>query len=243
MPFRILSYNIHKGIGGVDRRYDLQRIVEVIRYYAPDAALLQEVDDGVPRSRGDCQVRLLAEATALPHFTFQRNVTLRRGHYGNAILCRHALHETSDVDLTIRFKKRRRAIVTRCHVALDAHTRTLALINVHLGLAGVERRMQLRRLMDADPLTHIRHSTPCVLGGDFNDVWGSLGRGPLQTAGFQPAEKTVKTFPAAVPLRPLDRVFYRGDLQVAGAFAGRIAVARQASDHLPLIVDLKFVSG
>ena len=31
MHFRLLSYNIHKGIGGVDRRYDLGRIVDTIR--------------------------------------------------------------------------------------------------------------------------------------------------------------------------------------------------------------------
>ena len=65
MHFRLLSYNIHKGIGGVDRRYDLERIVETINYYRPDVALLQEVDDGVPRSRRHAQAELLAEATEL----------------------------------------------------------------------------------------------------------------------------------------------------------------------------------
>src|SRR4029079_605985 len=86
--FRLLTYNIHKGIGGLDRRYDLARIVETIAHYQPDVALLQEVDDGVPRSHLHCQVDMLAEALALPHRGYQRNVALKIGHYGNALLSR-----------------------------------------------------------------------------------------------------------------------------------------------------------
>ena len=59
----------------------------------------------------------------------------------------------------------------------------------------------------------------------------------MSPAGFQLASGHFRTFPAAAPLRRLDRVFYRGDIQAAGAFAGHTQVARRASDHLPLIVD------
>ncbi len=51
MQFRILTYNIHKGIGGVDRRYRLDRTIAAIRHVVPDIIMLQEVDEGVPRSR------------------------------------------------------------------------------------------------------------------------------------------------------------------------------------------------
>ena len=33
---RLLSYNIHKGIGGRDRRYNLERICQVIEALKPD---------------------------------------------------------------------------------------------------------------------------------------------------------------------------------------------------------------
>ena len=107
MQFRLITYNIHKGIGGVDRRYDLQRIVDTLVRYDPDVVFLQEVDDGVPRSRHDRQVELLGEALELPHYVFQRNVSLTQGHYGNAILSRYPLHDPADLDLTVRYKKRR----------------------------------------------------------------------------------------------------------------------------------------
>ena len=60
MHFRLMTYNIHKGIGGVDRRYRPDRIIETIAHCSPDIVLLQEVDDGVPRSRYHKQVDLLA---------------------------------------------------------------------------------------------------------------------------------------------------------------------------------------
>ena len=42
ISIRMMTYNIHKGIGGVDRRYDIQRTIEVIQHYQPDVLFLQE---------------------------------------------------------------------------------------------------------------------------------------------------------------------------------------------------------
>ena len=243
MRFRLLSYNIHKGIGGLDRRYDLSRIVDTIAHYQPDVALLQEVDDGAPRSLHHCQCEMLADALALPHRSYQRNVRLKIGHYGNALLSRFPLTDVVDLDLTIPFKKRRAALIARAHVAVDGHTRTVAIANVHLGLAGFERTIQLRRLLATDSLVHTREQTPLIVGGDFNDVYGNLGRRVMRPAGFQLASGHGRTFPAIAPLRRLDRVFFRGNVQARGAFVGHTELARRASDHLPLIVDFELSDG
>jgi endonuclease/exonuclease/phosphatase family metal-dependent hydrolase len=240
MRFRLLTYNIHKGIGGLDRRYDLTRIVETIRHYQPDIALLQEVDDGAKRSRHDCQVDVLAEAVELPHRAYQRNVRLRSvGHYGNAVLCRFPLLEPEDLDLTIRFKKRRCALICRFHLAMGGHSRTVAIANVHLGLAAFERQIQLNRLLSCGQLNGLHTETPLIVAGDFNDVWDNLGKRVMHPAGFHLGSGHVRTFPAAAPLRRLDRVFYRGSISSIAAFAGHTGVARRASDHLPLIVDFE----
>ncbi|MBX3426672.1 MAG: endonuclease/exonuclease/phosphatase family protein [Pirellulales bacterium] len=239
MHFRLLTYNIHKGIGGVDRRYDLGRIIETIAHYAPDVALLQEVDDGVPRSRRERQVDLLAAATGLTHVAYQHNVRLRLGHYGNAILSRAPLHEVADCDLTVPLKKRRQALLARCEFHFQGHRRTVAVACVHLGLAGYERQIQLRRLLAQPFFTHLHAATPAIVGGDYNDVWNSLGRKALRDHGFAAAGKRVRTFPAIMPARPLDRVYYRGDLEAIAAYAGHTQTARLASDHRPLVVDFR----
>lgn len=238
MHLKILTYNIHKGIGGIDRRYRLERIVQVIAHYSPDFALLQEVDDGVPRSRGDCQVERLASELDYPHFAFQRNVKLRHGTYGNALLSRHPLDQVEDLDLTVRPKKRRQALIARAVLHQRGHQRSLVVVNTHLGLAGFERRIQLRRLLAHPTLAHMHRDTPCLIGGDFNDVWSGIGRRIMQPAGFVSATGLVRTFPARAPLRALDSLYCRGEVSIHHGYAGRIELAREASDHLPLVAEI-----
>ncbi len=64
----------------------------------------------------------------------------------------------------------------------------------------------------------------------------------MQPAGFTSVGERIRTYPAALPARPLDRIFYRGDLSGAHAFASRSKLARQASDHLPLVADFQLIS-
>ncbi len=237
MMLRVMTYNIHKGIGGIDRRYRPQRVIDTIGHYQPDVVFLQEVDEGVPRSRFDRQAEQIGAALGFEHHAFQANVKLTQGHYGNAILSRFALAETWDIDLTIRMKKRRQAIVAKALLHHQGHSRTLVLTNVHLGLAGFERVIQLGRLLASDPLLHIRRDTPALIGGDFNDVWGSLGKKIMTVQGFVNASGQSRTFPAYRPMRSLDAIYYRGGMHLQSSFVGHTALAKHASDHLPLIAD------
>ena len=47
MHIRVTTWNIHKAIGGMDRRYDLDRVIDALAEQEPDIALLQEVADGI----------------------------------------------------------------------------------------------------------------------------------------------------------------------------------------------------
>ena len=239
MQFRLVTYNIHKCIGGVDRKYGVERVIETLSHYAPDIALLQEVDDGVPRSRHHRQIDVIGDGLGLNHRAFQGNVSLRIGQYGNAILSRFPLSDIRDIELTVPLKKRRRAIAARCTLRTEHHSRTLLVINMHLGLAGFERTIQLRRILACDLLKHIHPSTGVIAAGDFNDVWGKLGKRLLEPIGFIPASGPLKTFPAFRPIRALDRVYFRGELKLLNCFASRSSIARKASDHLPIVTDFE----
>ncbi len=239
---RIMTYNIHKCIGGVDRRYDLGRIVEVMAHYQPDIVFLQEVDEDVPRSRRDRQAELLAESLGFPHTAFQRNVHLKQGHYGNAILSRFRLDQQIDLNLKVSIKKRRRALVARSHIPVDGHVRSLVLCNTHLGLAGFERTIQIKNILACESIANLHHDTPVIVGGDFNDIWSSHGRKLMFPGGFHCAVKNTKTFPAVYPVRSLDAIYYRGDLTLIDSFPGHTDLARQASDHLPVIADFEIVA-
>jgi endonuclease/exonuclease/phosphatase family metal-dependent hydrolase len=238
MHFRVVSWNIHKGIGGVDRRYRLDRVIALLTSLSPDVALLQEVAEDMPRSHFHDQPSALAEALGMPHLAFGPEHRFRMGGYGNAILSRWPLTETKRVDLTIGNRKQRGAITARAHVQAAGHTRSLVLVNMHLGLAGSERGAQLERFFSSQPFLHLQRRTPIVLAGDLNDVWGSLGPRYLVPAGFGRAGGLINTFPAALPMRPLDGVFLRGELRARQTSVPRTKLAKQASDHLPLVADL-----
>ncbi|MBI3860456.1 MAG: endonuclease/exonuclease/phosphatase family protein [Planctomycetia bacterium] len=240
MRFQLVTYNIHKGIGGVDRRYRPERIVEALQHHQPDIVLLQEVDDGVPRSRHHRQVDLLGDALELPHRAYYSNVRLRTGVYGNAILSRFPLSDLHNIDLTIPLKKRRGAVAGRCHIqGANGHMHTLLLVNAHLGLAEFERKIQIRRILEGNILKGVHHQTAVIIAGDMNDFWHGQGRKLFLPAGFQSATGPIRTFPAFMPLRALDRIYYRGRVILHNAHASRTKVARRASDHLPLVADFE----
>ncbi len=243
MKLRLLTYNVHKCIGGVDRRYDPERIRETIAHYEPDVVALQEVDQAARRSNVDSQVDLLGDLLGLRHRTWFPNVRVRGGgQYGNAILSRFPLTESTNIDLTIPPKKRRSVLHARYRVrtpgARGRHTRTVHVYNMHLGLSGIERKIQLRKFLDSHPFVGLHADTPIIVCGDLNDVWGTLGPKLFNPAGFRSIGRPLRTFPAYAPVRALDGIYVRGDARIVNAQRGQVNIAKRASDHLPLIADL-----
>jgi endonuclease/exonuclease/phosphatase family metal-dependent hydrolase len=244
MQLRVLTYNIHKCIGGLDRRYQPKRIAEVISHYDPDILLLQEVDNGAKRSSRHSQVDVLADLLGFTHHCWYPNVKVRGGgHHGNAILSRFPLVEPSNIDITTPPKKKRGVVHTRHRLHFDSetgdHSRTLHLFNMHLGLSQIERKIQLTRFLESHPFQGMHHDTPIIVGGDLNDVYGNLGTKLLAPAGFRTITKLPATFPSYAPMRALDGLYVRGDVDLLKLDRSRLKVARQASDHLPLIADLQ----
>jgi len=242
---RLITWNVHKCIGGLDRRYDPDRVRAVIAHYDPDLVILQEVDAAARRSRGDRQVDLLGDLLGYRHRTWFANVAVRGGgQYGNAILSRFPLTETTNIDLTVPPKKRRSVLHARYRVRLtpggarDPRTRTLHVFNMHLGLSGMERKLQLRKFLASHPFAGFDPRTPVVVAGDLNDVWGTLGPKLLEPAGFR-GVGPIRTFPAYAPMRALDGIYVRGNVEIRKVDTARIELARRASDHLPLVADLR----
>ena len=153
---RIVTWNIHKGIGGIDRRYRPERIIEVLQKLGGDIVLLQEVDEGARRSRRDRQVDLLGDALGFEHRVFQANHRLREGQYGNAILSHLKIDHWENIDLTVPLKKQRGSLHARISVEAGSRHLRLWIFNVHLGLAEYERRRQLHRLLQWQKI-HRRH--------------------------------------------------------------------------------------
>ena len=238
---RVVSWNVHKCTGGLDRRHDPGRTAAVLAAAAPDVILLQEVAQNA-LWYGNCrQVDVLGDALGMPYRSYVVNVRFgpRRGEYGNAILSRVPIVGTENVDLTLPGRKPRSGLHGELRIDLGGRSRTLHVFALHLGLGERERRAQLDKLLGADPLRGIHAATPTVIAGDFNDVWGTLGKLHLEPAGFRGPARPVRTFPAWAPVRALDSFYVRGDLELVHLEFPRSKGARTASDHLPLVADLR----
>jgi endonuclease/exonuclease/phosphatase family metal-dependent hydrolase len=240
MRLVVVTYNVHKCIGGLDRRYRPDRVCATLAHYKPDFLLLQEVDEGAKRSNGHRQVDLIGDALGLRHRTWFPNHFLRSGGaYGNAILSRFAMTESSNVDVTVKGRKARSVLHARFRVPVRGRPRTVHVFNLHLGLLEGDRRTQLQRFLGEHPFAGLHERTPVIVGGDFNDVWGTLGPALLAPVGFRGAPGRRLTFPAYAPIRALDGLYVRGDVVLGDVIAGRVAAARQASDHLPLVAEVE----
>ena len=239
---RVVSYNIHKGIGGVDRLYRPERICQAIGPYLPDCVFFQEVDEGAGRSLGHRQVDLLGTLLNLKHRVYFPNVKVRGGgHYGNAILSRFPIRCARNIDVSLPSTKRRSVLHAEIRVRRTTgpgNSKTVHLYNLHLGLSQSLRERQLARFLSSHPFASSHPSTPIILAGDFNDVWGTLGEEWLAPHGFKGPPKRLRTFPAWAPIRALDAIYVRGALELKEVQRSRSSGARWASDHLPLIADI-----
>jgi endonuclease/exonuclease/phosphatase family metal-dependent hydrolase len=235
---RIICWNVHKCVGGTDGRYEPRRIIDCLAGYKANVLLLQEVAREIPRLRADDQVSILSEGLGM-HCAFHPEHRFKAGYYGNMILSEYPLSDIQHLDLTIGWRKIRGAIQAHVRVPIGEHRRSLVVHNLHLGLAGSERAKQLARFVSSDHFNHLQATTPLIVAGDLNDLWGSLGPKFLAPHHLARAGTLRNTFPAALPLRPLDGIFFRGSVRLKHFEVGSCKLSKTASDHRPLIADFE----
>ncbi len=237
---RVMSYNIHKGIGGRDRRYKLQRIIDVIEQENPDIICLQEVDHHVKRSRFEHQPDLLQKYFKYPAADFQWNHKIKSGGYGNYILSRFPFQSVSHVCLKLIHRKKRGAQIA----VIDSPEGDFLLVNWHLGLAEKQRYNQVEHLFSQKQFQQ-KEKLPTMIVGDFNDWRNQLGKTQFEPRGFiqitRPPSR-FRSFPAYMPLGSLDKAFVKGNFEISRARIVRNPLTHVASDHLPLVVDFHLKS-
>ncbi|HEX6833210.1 MAG TPA: endonuclease/exonuclease/phosphatase family protein [Rudaea sp.] len=222
---RIASYNVHGGVG-MDRRFSPQRIARVLREIDADVVALQEL-----RSF-DSGVNLLELLRDELHCNALAGPTMRLpdGDFGNGLLSRFPIVAARTLDLSIAGREPRRAI----DATLDVDGAALRVIATHLGLRARERHLQFERLLAAVPSGD---GAPTLLLGDVNEWFA--GRRALRRMHRHFGESPARaTFPAALPLLALDRIWCSPELTLRRVHAHRSRLARVASDHLPLVAQV-----
>lgn len=239
--FRLMSYNVHSCIG-TDGRVSPRRIARVIAEQNPDIVAVQEVEHGRARSRQEDQTALLAEALGF-HFAFCAAIEIGNERYGHAVLSRHPIEVVKMGILPsptrALWPERRAALWTR----LEIDGRRLHLLTTHLGLSRAERLQQIEAILGTEWIGGIVDDEPTIFCGDCNFSARSAACRLLQRR-MQSAtadSRKLQTFTSAHPFVQLDHIFHSGHLTVERVQTVRNDASRVASDHLPLLADLRFV--
>ncbi|GAB7523951.1 endonuclease/exonuclease/phosphatase family protein [Paraburkholderia sp. 2C] len=223
---RIATYNIHGAIGS-DGVYMPRRIADVIAELDADLVALQEVPlggrdapDVLPMLRDATDMRAIAGPTL--------DTPERR--YGNAVLTRLPVRGTRTLNLSFGKREARGAL----DVDIASTAGTLRIVATHLGLSARERRAQIASLIAAFDTPAL----PVILLGDINEwfVWGYPLRALVTHFRAAPAPRT---FPSRWPVFSLDRIWMHPVERLIDVHAHRSALARVASDHLPLVARIR----
>jgi endonuclease/exonuclease/phosphatase family metal-dependent hydrolase len=238
---KVLTYNIHKGFNRYNRDFVLHKIKDQLQDARADVILLQEIqgrhlhhESRISSWPDVSQFEFLAD-TIWPHFAYGKNAIYRKGHHGNAILSKFTIAESNNLNLS-RFQGASRSLL-HGRIDLPDGKGPLHLLCVHLDLIGFERKRQIRQLKHYVD-SNIEINEPIILGGDFNDWHGGLGRMIESQLGLQEAFRQLngrhaRTFPSHRPMLRMDRIYFRG-LDLIEAHCMERHPWNELSDHLPL---------
>ena len=245
---KVASYNMHKAVG-LDGRRDPHRVLKVLQEIDADIVALQEADRRVG-GRGSTVPHELIDShgmykpvhlgvrhkrmfdKARKHTDRLLNVNTRNiGWHGNAILVKSHIGVLDCAALELPTLEPRGAVMAELLIG----ERPLRIVGMHLDLSGLWRRRQMRKILEA--IAARPQKMPTVMMGDTNE-WRTAG-GCLNDLGptFHLAP-TGPSFHSRHPIAQLDRIIVHKDLKIEAAGVHMSAVARRASDHLPIWVQI-----
>jgi endonuclease/exonuclease/phosphatase family metal-dependent hydrolase len=234
VDLKIATYNIHR-CRGLDRRVVPSRVADVLKAIDADVIALQEVVGAGPTGEG--QAEEIGAALGMG-WVMASVRQLRRHLFGNVVLSRFPIAHHAQYDLSWRTCEAR-----ACQRAdLDVGSgRLVHVYNVHLGTAVLERRYQAPRLA---AYVHDRRVTgPKIILGDFNEWMRGLATRTLsslfESIDIRAHLKRRRTYPGLFPVVHLDHIYYEGHVEVRSVELSRTRQALIASDHLPLVADLR----
>lgn len=234
---RIMTYNVHSCVG-MDGHLSPERIARVIARHEPDIIALQEMDMHKVRSENIDQPHMIANYLNM-YYHFHPSIQIQEEKYGNAILSRFPLKVVFAGTLPLsnrRSAEERGALWVKVNIdGIDWNV-----INTHLGLDRSERLAQIRSLIGSQWLAHADCYGPTILCGDLNAFPHSRVCKTIKTVlKDASANKRLKTWPSRRGIVQIDHIFVSRDFDILNIQVSKTDLDRTASDHLPLIADLK----
>jgi len=233
---KVMTYNIHHcNPPSAGTKIDVEAIAAVINKEKPDFVALQEVDVNTERSgKGLNQAQQLAKLTGM-NFYFSKAIDHQGGDYGVAVLSRFTIVDSArfilPIDNAIGGEVRTIAAVT----AEISKGKKVIFASTHLDLKAPNRLTQSELIVKHFGNT----SYPMILGGDFNDKPDGPAIAYLDQHFTRSCKQNcLPTIPVENPNRTIDFIMFKPQSSVT-AISTRVIDEKYASDHLPVVVELK----
>ena len=242
---RVTTYNMHKGLSSFNRRMVVHEVRERLASVGADVLFLQEVQgehEQHARRFDNWPVKPQHEFIAggeWGEFAYGKNASYNGGHHGNAILSRFPISRWDNEDISAHRLEHRGLL--HCEIEVPGWEQPLHCVNVHLGLAARWRWRQLEALRKRIERL-VPDDAPLVIAGDFND-WRRHASNELIAAlevqeAFEAYRgRPARSFPAALPMFSLDRIYVRG-FKVKQARVHQGYFWSRLSDHAALTATL-----
>ncbi|MBI5626507.1 MAG: endonuclease/exonuclease/phosphatase family protein [Nitrosomonadales bacterium] len=214
---KIATYNIHNGFSQFNRRVVLHELRERLRELDADIVFLQEAQGEHTHhperhhNYPECAQHEFIAEEVWPHCAYGKNAVYEEGHHGNAILSRFPILQTFNKDISAhRFESRG---LLHCEIELADRQRVHCLC-AHFGLFAKGKRAQTRALIEY-VRNEIPHDALLIIAGDFNDWRNIMSRSLASELDVHDVfhirgETLARSYPAALPLLRLDRIYIRG---------------------------------
>lgn len=222
----VASYNIRRGLG-TDWRRSLERNLAVLREIDADVIAVQESDPVLADHLAGMSAEAIEAETdhvAVPLNPSAGDIAWR----GNMMLVRRSVsvRQAACLALPSQHEPRGAAILD-----LALNGTALRVVAMHLGLMGRWRKRQAVAL-----LAHVgalEQRLPTVMLGDINE-WMTNGASVGHFAEHHRVVAPGRSFHSRLRFAALDRIIHSADLNVISAGVHESALARIASDHLPI---------
>jgi endonuclease/exonuclease/phosphatase family metal-dependent hydrolase len=238
---RVMCYNIHI-CQGMDKKFDPQRIANVIKREDVDVVALQEVDNKARRSGKVDQLAELARLTGM-HGVFGKARDYDGGEYGQAILSRQPIEKLDVHKLTAAGEQLAPTDERIALVAQIKQTRPLpdlVFVGTHLHHVSDAFRVSEANVLNGLLADAVAKREPAVMVlGDFNAKPDSKVITTMRERWDDATAEIGDTFPADKPDRKIDYVLLpKGHGWTV--VSAKVVDDPVASDHRPVVVELKW---
>lgn len=224
---RLMSYNIRHG-SDINKVMNLAEQIEVMRKWQADYIMVQEVDSVCTRSGKIYEAQVIADALGM-YATFARAIDFEGGKYGVALLSREKPLHVDRYPLPNNSEAR---------VLLVCEFEDKYVACTHLSYERNEHETPVEIINAA-----ARKATkPFFIGGDWNDEPESVLLTTLRKTFNILSDDYVLSYPADVPTMCIDYIaaYKNESVRQPVVTFQHLADEPTASDHRPLIVDIKW---